>query len=142
MPHQVTAHEIAPVVLDLSLPDAQLRATARAALADTLSPMPALVNHGCEKACVALAEKMRHSAAAAALPPGTSQQAIETDEAVPLWFEETDIPYHEMWEDDRLWIPHLLAGRCFSGRYVFDEDRMVDAVLHTGSSAPEGPAPI
>jgi len=67
---------------------------------------------------------------------------IETDEAVPLWFEETDIPYHEMWEDDRLWIPHLLAGRCFSGRYVFDEDRMVDAVLHTGSSAPEGPAPI
>ena len=34
-----------------------------------------------------------------------------------------------MWADDRIWIPHLLAGRRFSGRYVFDGARMVDHVV-------------
>lgn len=50
----------------------------------------------------------------------------ETPEAVPLWVDVAAIPYEEMWEDDRLWIPHLLAGRRFVGRYVFDGDAMLD----------------
>ena len=51
--------------------------------------------------------------------------ARETDEAVPLWTPLDDIPYSEMWADDALWLPHLLAGRAFSGRFVFDGDRMI-----------------
>jgi len=53
----------------------------------------------------------------------------ETDEAIPLWFDTSAIPYDEMWEDDRHWFPHLLAGRPFVGRYIFDGDRMLDIQL-------------
>lgn len=54
---------------------------------------------------------------------------VETAEAVPLWVDADAIPYAEMWADDHLWIPHLLAGRRFRGRYVFDGDVMLDHAL-------------
>lgn len=50
----------------------------------------------------------------------------ETAEGAPLWTPEDSIPYDEMWEDDRLWLPHALAGRRFLGRYVFEGDTMLD----------------
>lgn len=50
----------------------------------------------------------------------------ETAEGAPLWTPEDAIPYDEMWEDDRLWLPHALAGRRFLGRYVFEGDTMLD----------------
>lgn len=49
----------------------------------------------------------------------------ETDEAVPMWTPQDRIPYDEMWEDDRVWIPLLLHGHCFDGRYLFDGERML-----------------
>ncbi len=49
----------------------------------------------------------------------------ETDEAVPLWTPLHAIPYDEMWADDRLWLPLLLEGSHFTGRFVFDGDRML-----------------
>ena len=30
-----------------------------------------------------------------------------------------------MWADDALWLPILIAGDRFRGRFVFDGDRMV-----------------
>ena len=48
----------------------------------------------------------------------------ETDEAVPFWCAESQIPYDRMWADDRLWLPMMLAGRAFEGQFVFDGDRM------------------
>jgi 8-oxo-dGTP diphosphatase len=53
----------------------------------------------------------------------------ETPEAIPLWTDIAAIPYDEMWEDDRLWVPSLLADRCFQGRFIFDGERMLDHVL-------------
>jgi 8-oxo-dGTP diphosphatase len=53
----------------------------------------------------------------------------ETDEAAPLWFPLDAIPYDEMWEDDRLWLPLALAGEPFTARYVFDGDRMLDCAI-------------
>ena len=53
----------------------------------------------------------------------------ETDEAVPRWTPVDAIPYDEMWQDDRLWIPHMLEGRRFDGRFLFDGDRMLDGDL-------------
>jgi 8-oxo-dGTP diphosphatase len=56
-----------------------------------------------------------------------------TPEADPFWTPISRIPYAEMWEDDALWLPHLLAGRAFSGRFLFDGDRMLDwAISLTG----------
>jgi len=50
----------------------------------------------------------------------------ETEEAVPLWFDIADIPYDEMWADDRLWLPRVLAGERVDGRFIFDDDRLLD----------------
>lgn len=50
----------------------------------------------------------------------------ETDEAVPLWTTIDAIPFERMWADDALWLPLLVARKRFSGRFVFDGDRMVD----------------
>lgn len=54
---------------------------------------------------------------------------IETDEATPVWTRLDAIPYDEMWADDRLWLPLLLAGKRFDGRFVFDGDVMIDHVI-------------
>lgn len=54
---------------------------------------------------------------------------VETGEAIPLWFALDQIPYHEMWADDILWIPHMLNGTYFSGRSIFDDDEMLDYQL-------------
>ncbi len=53
----------------------------------------------------------------------------ETDEAIPLWFPIDDLPFDRMWEDDHTWFPHMLAGRYFSGRYIFEDDRMLDLAI-------------
>lgn len=50
----------------------------------------------------------------------------ETEEAVPLWFKITDIPYDEMWADDRIWLPRVLAGDRVDGRFLFDDDRLLE----------------
>jgi 8-oxo-dGTP diphosphatase len=53
----------------------------------------------------------------------------ETEEASPLWTPVDRIPYEEMWADDRLWIPLVLEGVRFQGRYIFDGDVMLDYEL-------------
>lgn len=49
----------------------------------------------------------------------------ETDEAIPMWFNLNNIPYHEMWQDDPLWIPLLLQRNKFSCFFVFDGELML-----------------
>jgi len=53
----------------------------------------------------------------------------ETDEADPLWFPVDAIPYDAMWADDRYWLPLMLEGRRFSGRFLFDGDAMLGYTL-------------
>ena len=53
----------------------------------------------------------------------------ETDEADPLWASIDEIPYDRMWPDDRIWLPLLLEKRPFLGRFVFDDDSMLDHEL-------------
>ena len=55
-----------------------------------------------------------------------------TDEAIPLWAHREAIPYAEMWADDRLWMPLLLAGEYFRGRFLFDGDEMLEHELIVG----------
>lgn len=56
-------------------------------------------------------------------------EPCETDEAVPLWTTLDAIPFERMWADDALWLPILIAGDGFRGRFIFDGDRMVDHEL-------------
>lgn len=57
---------------------------------------------------------------------GYEGEPQETEEAIPIWTGIDDIPYTEMWEDNRLWMPLLLSGIPFSGRYVFEGDTLLD----------------
>ncbi len=53
----------------------------------------------------------------------------ETDEALPMWFALDRIPYLEMWADDPFWLPLMLRGQAFNGRFLFDGDDLVDYEL-------------
>ncbi len=46
----------------------------------------------------------------------------ESEEMLPQWFSFAAIPYTNMWEDDILWLPHVIAGKWISGNFKFDHD--------------------
>jgi 8-oxo-dGTP diphosphatase len=57
---------------------------------------------------------------------------IETDEAVPLWFDIRKLPFNEMWEDDQFWLCQALNGKSFRGFFVFDGEKMISKQLEWG----------
>ena len=59
------------------------------------------------------------------LAPDCAGDARETDEAIPLWTSLTQIPYDQMWADDRHWLPLLLEGKHFTGYFDFDGEELV-----------------
>jgi len=56
----------------------------------------------------------------------------ETEEAAPVWTPLDSIPYHRMWEDDRHWLPLLLAETTFHGRFIFTGEKMRWMDMTTG----------
>jgi 8-oxo-dGTP diphosphatase len=56
-------------------------------------------------------------------------QAVETDEAAPLWTSIDAIPYHEMWADDRHWLPGVIAGKSFRAYFTFDGEQMLEHAI-------------
>ncbi len=52
---------------------------------------------------------------------GISGTPVETEEMRPQWFLESEIPYDEMWPDDRYWFPLFLAGKDFCGEFFFKD---------------------
>jgi 8-oxo-dGTP diphosphatase len=63
---------------------------------------------------------------------GCDAEPEETEEATPIWAPIERIPYQQMWEDDELWLPLVLRGGQFSGRFIFDGDTMLDFQLDEG----------
>lgn len=63
---------------------------------------------------------------------GWTGEPRESDEAIPLWTSLDALPYDEMWADDRVWVPELLAGRRFALRALFDDDTMLDHAIDVG----------
>ncbi len=59
------------------------------------------------------------------LANGYRGRPVETDEAVPLWTPIQAVPFDEMWEDDRVWMPWLLRRQPFFGRASFDGERLI-----------------
>lgn len=58
---------------------------------------------------------------------GCEGEPHTTDEAIPQWTPLAALPYAEMWADDALWLPLMLAGRTpFRGWFIFDGEQMVD----------------
>ena len=53
----------------------------------------------------------------------------ETEEMKPQWFDFREIPFAEMWPDDIHWLPLFLAGKNFSGHFLFRDINTV--IKHT-----------
>jgi 8-oxo-dGTP diphosphatase len=56
-------------------------------------------------------------------------EPTESVEARPLWVALDEIPYQDMWEDDEIWLPMVLRKERFQGRWIFDDDKMLDYEL-------------
>ena len=53
-----------------------------------------------------------------------------TREANPFWCGVEAIPFEKMWADDAYWLPQMLAGQKFNGRFIFEEEAILwDQVL-------------
>lgn len=46
----------------------------------------------------------------------------ESDEMIPKWFNIEEIPYDEMFLDDKYWLPLILEGKKINGYFEFDEN--------------------
>ncbi len=44
-----------------------------------------------------------------------------SDEAEPAWFPLDRLPLDEMWDDDRVWLAHVLNGGRVDGTFWYDE---------------------
>ena len=62
-----------------------------------------------------------------------------TAEADPFWCNVEEIPFDRMWEDDRHWLPKMLAGEHPIGRFIFEGDKMLDMEIRRGPAARSGP---
>lgn len=60
---------------------------------------------------------------------------IETEEGDPSWYSIHELPFDQMWEDDRFWLPRVLAGESLVGEFLFDDGRLL---THRLSIAEEG----
>jgi 8-oxo-dGTP diphosphatase len=56
---------------------------------------------------------------------GIEGEPTETDEAIPLWTSLDAIPYDRMWADDIYWLPQMIAGQSFVGRFLFEGETIL-----------------
>ncbi|AAY79545.1 7,8-dihydro-8-oxoguanine triphosphatase [Sulfolobus acidocaldarius DSM 639] len=43
-----------------------------------------------------------------------------SEEGIPMWLKEP--PYEEMWQDDKIWLPKVLAGEKVDCKFYFSSD--------------------
>jgi len=50
----------------------------------------------------------------------------ESEEMSPKWFKENEIPFNEMWSDDKFWLPKVLDGEKLVGDFFFKEGEIIN----------------
>ncbi|MBU1015330.1 8-oxo-dGTP diphosphatase [Patescibacteria group bacterium] len=57
-------------------------------------------------------------------------EPTESEEMKPQWFSSEEVPFEDMWPDDRHWLPLFLEGKSFRGKFLFqDENTLLDYTL-------------
>jgi mutator protein MutT len=51
----------------------------------------------------------------------------ESEEMLPKWFSTNELPFENMWNDDAIWLPKILAGEKLKADFVFGEDNQTIA---------------
>jgi 8-oxo-dGTP diphosphatase len=46
----------------------------------------------------------------------------ESDEMLPTWYPIDAVPFEQMWDDSRYWLPQILAGQPLQAQITFAED--------------------
>lgn len=46
---------------------------------------------------------------------------VETAEARPSWFPINQLPFDQMWPDDRHWLPHIFTGKFVTATFWFNK---------------------
>jgi 8-oxo-dGTP pyrophosphatase MutT (NUDIX family) len=49
-------------------------------------------------------------------------EPTESEEMSPSWFAFNNIPYDNMWDDDRHWLPQILAGKKLVCEFAFNNN--------------------
>lgn len=52
-------------------------------------------------------------------------EPIESIEMLPKWFKIGEIPFEQMWDDDKFWLPHILEGKKFNAKFIFEKGEKV-----------------
>ena len=55
----------------------------------------------------------------------------ESEEMRPQWFDESDVPFQDMWADDIVWLPRLLQGECFEAYFLFRGQQHIEKHVFT-----------
>jgi 8-oxo-dGTP diphosphatase/2-hydroxy-dATP diphosphatase len=42
---------------------------------------------------------------------------------MPKWFNTNEIPFDQMWKDDKIWFPYFLSKKLFKGYFLFKDDQ-------------------
>jgi ADP-ribose pyrophosphatase YjhB (NUDIX family) len=53
---------------------------------------------------------------------------VETEEMKPEWFSLDTIPYHQMWEDDKTWLPRVLNGEYIEYEFIYWVDGKIESL--------------
>ncbi len=49
----------------------------------------------------------------------------ESEEMKPRWFDIDEIPFEDMWPDDKYWFPLFLRGKKFKGKFLFGKSDLI-----------------
>jgi len=58
----------------------------------------------------------------------------ETEEMRPEWCDQDKLPVKQMWPDDEIWLPYLVAGKLFAGSVNTSQKRLGSHTIQVVSS--------
>jgi 8-oxo-dGTP pyrophosphatase MutT (NUDIX family) len=49
-------------------------------------------------------------------------EPTESEEVKPKWFDVNNIPYDQMWPDDRYWLPEVMKGNKITAKFHLNKE--------------------